>query len=73
MTVTLTIEQLRFYQDSLEKWTKDAMLAEHVARQVDVHGIGGIRSDRFDHFRKESEAWLEKNPMPKLVPKELEA
>lgn len=71
MNITLSIEELQSYQDSMESWVKTAMLAEHVSRPPDVDVLGGIRSDRLERFRSETKDWLASHPMPKIVPKEL--
>lgn len=73
MTITLTIEQLRAYQNEMEAWTRGAMAAEAV-KNANVHAEDiRFSSSPLAGLRVITEKWMAEHPMPKLVPKELEA
>lgn len=75
MTVTLTIEQLRFYQASLDKWVLDAMKSEAIMNASSFLDPVDFKmsSNPLARLHGIAEKWMKDNPMPKLVPKELEA
>ncbi len=74
MTVTLTVEQLRAYQKSMEEWALNNAYAEALSGAITTLTHDPLNTrNKFEMIRSAAKEWLDKNPMPKLCPPELEA
>lgn len=74
MTISLTVEELREYQTRMEDWTSKAMQSEALVKAASTcERDMRFSSSPLQRLHAEAKKWMDENPMPKLVPKELEA
>lgn len=68
MNITLTVEELKLYQDSCSEWARKAAMsiAEKIPTRNDFDRLG--RFDDMDKVRKELIAIENSIPLPKLLP-----
>lgn len=76
MTITITIEELRQYQDAVTAWAEVALVSAAVIKAAQTINAGDTQSDswrRLSNLQSQAKKWIAENPMPKFVPKEMEA
>ncbi len=69
MTITVTVEELRAYEDAMTRWGAERAVA--VAKAVPYYrSPGGFESTRDEEaMGRFVEKWDKENPPPRLIPK----
>lgn len=72
MTITLTTEELLDYQKRMERWASSMYATEVVERASQSLPQWDRFSSPWEAVKAKLQEDLKKNPMPKLIPKEIE-